>query len=84
MENEIISMIYKFESENDESVLVQDVQGEEMDNYKALIAALKEKLNDWEQVSDIESVIYDLMMAYEKKAYIEGFKKGFKLAGEVQ
>lgn len=50
MENEIISMIYKTESENDESILAQDVQGEAMDNYVALIAALKEKLNDWKQV----------------------------------
>ena len=84
MENEIISMIYEAEKANDKSVLAQDVQGEVVNNYEDLLDTLKEKLNGMKQVLDVETIVYDFMMAYEKKAYIEGFKKGFKLAGEVK
>lgn len=84
MENEILSMIYEAEKANDKSVLAQDVQGEAMENYGALLDTLHEKLKDIKQVLDIEAAVYDLIMAYEERAYIEGFKKGFSLANEVK
>lgn len=84
MKNEIISMIYEAEKANDNGALASDIECEESENYGNMIDMLQEKLNGIKPVIDIEQTIWELIRKYEKRAYIEGFKKGFKMAGEVK
>lgn len=81
MSKSIIEMTYRAEKEN--GALSHSVEGNVDEKYGEMISMLYELIGSKKGLN-VELIVFDLLNAYEERAYIEGFKNGFNLNNEIK
>ena len=81
MDKSIIKMTYLAEKED--GVLSHCVEGDVDEKYREIVSMLYELVGS-KQGLKVEEIVFDLLTAYEERAYIEGFKNGFNLNNEIK
>ena len=81
MDKSIIKMTYLAEKED--GTLSRCVEGDVDEKYGEIVSMLYELVGS-KQGLKVEKIVFDLLTAYEERAYIEGFKNGFNLNNEIK
>ena len=81
MDKSIIKMTYLAEKED--GTLSHCVEGDVDEKYGEIVSMLYELVGS-KQGLKVEEIVFDLLNAYEERAYIEGFKNGFNLNNEIK
>ena len=81
MDKSIIKMTYLAEKED--GTLSNCVEGDVDEKYGEIVSMLYELVGS-KQGLKVEEIVFDLLTAYEERAYIEGFKNGFNLNNEIK
>ena len=59
------------------------LEGDVDEKYGEIVSMVYELIGSKKGLK-VEEIVFDLLSAYEERAYIEGFKNGFNLNNEIK